>query len=177
MVKALVAKYPTASVSSLDIVQRHFPEKPQWTFYPADLTSLSDLSAAIKKSGATTVIHTARPSSSSSPLYVVLIHALTRRPARGPARGKRWYDHSAPLIQTRTGPDDIFQCEKVNVTGTQTVVDACVQEGVRKLIYTSSAGTVYNGQDLINVDERLPFPTTGLDAYNITKVSISRCRP
>lgn len=46
-----------------------------------------------------------------------------------------------------------------------------MQEGVKKLIFTSSAGTVYNGNDLINVDERMPFPTVGLDPYNVTKVS------
>lgn len=61
-------------------------------------------------------------------------------------------------------------CEKVNVQGTQTIVDACVQEGVKKLVFTSSAGTVYNGVDLINVDERMPFPEKGLDPYNVTKV-------
>lgn len=74
-------------------------------------------------------------------------------------------------------------CEKVNVQGTQTIVDACVQEGVKQLVFTSSAGTVYNGEDLINVDERMPFPTVELDPYNVTKVSQfssaigqSRCR-
>lgn len=130
LVKALVARYPSAAVSSLDIVQRHFPEKSQWTFYSADLTSLPSLSAAFKASGATTVFHTASP----------------------------W---------TGSGAD---VCEKVNVQGTQTIVDACVQEGVRKLVFTSSAGTVYNGEDLINVDERMPFPEKALDAYNVTKV-------
>ena len=132
LVKALVARYPAASVSSLDLVQRHFSEKRHWTFYSADLTSLPDLAAAIKASGATTVFHTASP----------------------------WTGSGAEL------------CEKVNVQGTQTIVDACLQEGVRKLIFTSSAGTVYNGEDLINVDERMPFPTRGLDPYNVTKVRL-----
>lgn len=44
-------------------------------------------------------------------------------------------------------------------------------EGVRKLVFTSSAGTVYDGRDLINVDERMPFPEKALDHYNLTKVS------
>ncbi|KAL8287527.1 hypothetical protein RQP46_003385 [Phenoliferia psychrophenolica] len=129
LVKALVARYPSCAVASLDIVQRHFAEKSQWTFHSADLTSLPDLSKAIRASGATTVFHTASP----------------------------W---------TGSGKD---VCEKVNVQGTQTIVDACVQEGVRKLVFTSSAGTVYNGVDLINVDERMPFPEKGLDHYNVTK--------
>jgi sterol-4alpha-carboxylate 3-dehydrogenase (decarboxylating) len=33
---------------------------------------------------------------------------------------------------------------------------------------------VYEAQDLINVDERLPFPEKPIDAYNDTKV---RCLP
>lgn len=138
MVKTLLARYPNASVSSLDLVQRHFPDQlsssstsRKWTFYSADLTSLESLSSAIKQAGATTVFHTASP----------------------------W---------TGSGKE---VCEKVNVQGTQTVVDACVQEGVKKLVFTSSAGTVYNGVDLINVDERMPFPEEELDAYNVTKVS------
>ena len=61
LVKALVARYPSSPVASLDIVQRHFAEKSQWTFHSADLTSLPDLSKAIKASGATTVFHTASP--------------------------------------------------------------------------------------------------------------------
>ncbi|GAA5889968.1 hypothetical protein JCM6882_009185 [Rhodosporidiobolus microsporus] len=134
LVKALLARFPSASVASLDVVQRHFPDKlaageRKWTFYSADLTSLDSLAGAIKQSGATTVFHTASP----------------------------W---------TGSGAD---VCEKVNVQGTQTVVDACVQEGVQKLVFTSSAGTVYNGNDLINVDERMPFPEEVLDPYNVTK--------
>ncbi|GAA6009606.1 hypothetical protein JCM11491_001032 [Sporobolomyces phaffii] len=140
MVKTLLTRYPDASVASLDLVQRHFPDSlasdshRKWTFYSADLTSLDSLSSAIRKSGATTVFHTASP----------------------------W---------TGSGQD---VCEKVNVEGTRTVVDACVQEGVKKLVFTSSAGTVYNGVDLINVDERMPFPKEELDPYNVTKAKAER---
>ena len=50
------------------------------------------------------------------------------------------------------------------------MIDACIKAQVKKLIYTSSAGVVYNGNDLHNVDEA----TTGycdvhMDAYNETK--------
>ncbi|GAA5905770.1 hypothetical protein JCM8208_000891 [Rhodotorula glutinis] len=137
MVEMLLERYPHASVHSLDLVQRHFPDpstttaaaRPKWSFHSADLTSLDSLSTALRQVGATTVFHTASP----------------------------W---------TGSGPD---VCEKVNVQGTQTVVDACVQEGVRKLVFTSSAGTVYDGNDLKNVDERMPFPDVPIDAYNVTK--------
>jgi sterol-4alpha-carboxylate 3-dehydrogenase (decarboxylating) len=37
------------------------------------------------------------------------------------------------------------------------------------LVYTSSAGVVFHGEDLIDADERLPFPKVPMDAYNETK--------
>ena len=66
--------------------------------------------------------------------------------------------------------------EKVNVTGTETVIAVCNKKelGITKLVFTSSAGVVYNGNSLVNVDERMPYPEKPLDAYNDTKVSFSR---
>jgi sterol-4alpha-carboxylate 3-dehydrogenase (decarboxylating) len=40
---------------------------------------------------------------------------------------------------------------------------------VRKLVFTSSAGVVFTGQDLINIDERYPAPDKAMDAYNESK--------
>lgn len=58
----------------------------------------------------------------------------------------------------------------VNVTGTKNVIEACVQQRVRKLIYTSSASVVFNGRhDIKDGDERLPYPEEPLDAYSETK--------
>ncbi|KAF8316701.1 C-3 sterol dehydrogenase [Cantharellus anzutake] len=62
---------------------------------------------------------------------------------------------------------DIFY--KVNVLGTRTIIAAAAAHGVPKLVYTSSAGNVYNMTDLIGVDERLPIPEQQLDAYNKSK--------
>ena len=58
---------------------------------------------------------------------------------------------------------------KVNVDGTKAVIGAAKENKVPKLVYTSSAGVVFNGQDLINVDERIPLPEKPLDAYNESK--------
>jgi sterol-4alpha-carboxylate 3-dehydrogenase (decarboxylating) len=49
------------------------------------------------------------------------------------------------------------------------VIAAAVATGVRKLVFTSSAGVVFNGEDIIDVDERLPPPERPLDAYNESK--------
>ncbi|KAK6501813.1 erg26, C-3 sterol dehydrogenase [Arthrobotrys musiformis] len=58
---------------------------------------------------------------------------------------------------------------KVNVDGTKNVVEACVRGGVRVMVYTSSAGVVFDGSPLVNVDETEPFPIIPYDAYNESK--------
>jgi len=60
---------------------------------------------------------------------------------------------------------------RVNVEGTQSVVDACIAASpqVRKLVFTSSAGVVFEGDDMINVDERCPLAERPIDAYVETK--------
>lgn len=63
--------------------------------------------------------------------------------------------------------------QDVNVKGTQNILKAAVSEGVRKVVYTSSASVVFDGQDLIRVDESAPFVARPLDYYTGTKVKTS----
>ncbi|KAG8997593.1 erg26, C-3 sterol dehydrogenase [Tulasnella sp. JGI-2019a] len=58
---------------------------------------------------------------------------------------------------------------KVNVQGTLTIVQAAMACGVPRLVFTSSSGVVDAGIDLIDADERLPYPDEFLDAYNESK--------
>ncbi|KAF8177993.1 C-3 sterol dehydrogenase [Pholiota molesta] len=58
---------------------------------------------------------------------------------------------------------------KVNVLGTQAIIAAAVETGVRKLVFTSSAGVVFNGGEIKDVDERIAFPEVPMDAYNDSK--------
>jgi sterol-4alpha-carboxylate 3-dehydrogenase (decarboxylating) len=60
---------------------------------------------------------------------------------------------------------------RVNVDGTKAVIDAAVANGVRKLVFTSSAGVIFTGADLTNIDERLPAPERAMDAYNESKAN------
>lgn len=114
------------SVSVFDIVQRYH-DVP---FYSGDICEQDQVSNAIRKSGATCIIHTASP------------------------------PH---------GMNDPALYFKINVDGTKAVIAAAVECGVRKLVYTSSAGVVFNGNDLNGVDERIPFPEKAMDAYNESK--------
>jgi len=113
-------------VAVFDIVQR-YDDTP---FYPGDISDQVQVSDAVKKSGATCIIHTASPTA---------------------------------------GLQDPALYWKVNVDGTKAVIAAAKENKVPKLVYTSSAGVVFNGQDLIHVDERIPLPEKPLDAYNESK--------
>ncbi|KAG6827333.1 hypothetical protein H0H92_012182 [Tricholoma furcatifolium] len=113
------------TVVTLDLVQRYH-DVP---FYTADITDQDQVADALRKSGATCIIHTASP----------------------PATVK----------------DDALLF-KVNVEGTRTIIAAAVATGVRKLVYTSSAGVVFDGNDLVDVDERLTLEVYA-DSYNESK--------
>uniref|UniRef100_A0A0W0EV51 3-beta hydroxysteroid dehydrogenase/isomerase domain-containing protein n=1 Tax=Moniliophthora roreri TaxID=221103 RepID=A0A0W0EV51_MONRR len=114
------------TVSVLDIVQRYH-DVP---FYSADISDQEQVASALRRSGATCIIHTASP----------------------PA-----------------GLSDPALYWKVNVDGTKAVIAAAVECAVKKLVFTSSAGVVFAGSDLIDVDERLPPPERPMDAYNESK--------
>lgn len=143
LISELVKSYPDARITSLDLIQRYFTSRA--IDFPGEETN------------------------EQKPMKHSFIKAdLTS---------------SDDLINAfeQTKPDVVFHtaspwigsgkevCEKVNILGTENVVEACRKSGIKKLVYTSSAGVVYNGEDLINVDERLPIPDTALDHYNITK--------
>ena len=58
---------------------------------------------------------------------------------------------------------------RANVVGTQTVIAACRQNGVRRLIYTSSPSVVFTGEDLEGADESIPYAPRYDAAYPATK--------
>ncbi|KAF6731290.1 Sterol-4-alpha-carboxylate 3-dehydrogenase, decarboxylating [Oryzias melastigma] len=68
------------------------------------------------------------------------------------------------------GSDDRQLFERVNVVGTQTVIQACMEAGVQKLVLTSSASVVYEGTDIKNGKEDLPYAKKPIDYYTQTKI-------
>lgn len=59
--------------------------------------------------------------------------------------------------------------EHVNVKGTRNLLDVSKKLGVKAFVYTSSAGVIFNGQDVHNADESWPIPEVPMDGYNETK--------
>lgn len=59
--------------------------------------------------------------------------------------------------------------EKVNVAGTKNLIKVAKKLQVKALVYTSSAGVIFNGQNIYNADESWPYPDVHMDGYNETK--------
>ncbi len=97
----------------------------------------------------------------------VAVDLRDRAAVRGAIEGASTVFHAASRVQTqRHGSDEVFA---VNVGGTENVLAACREANVPKLVYVSSASVVYDGKDLENGDERLPYPPSFHAPYAETK--------
>ncbi|XP_049623470.1 sterol-4-alpha-carboxylate 3-dehydrogenase, decarboxylating [Suncus etruscus] len=59
---------------------------------------------------------------------------------------------------------------RVNYLGTKNIIDTCREAGVQKLILTSSASVIFEGVDIKNGTEDLPYATKPIDYYTETKI-------
>jgi nucleoside-diphosphate-sugar epimerase len=65
--------------------------------------------------------------------------------------------------------------QRANVIGTENVLCACSENGVRRLVYTSSPSVVFDGTDMEGVDETVPYPAHYESPYPQTKAVAERC--
>ncbi len=63
-------------------------------------------------------------------------------------------------------PDSLYD---VNVRGNHNVIEACIEAGVKKLIYTSSLDVVFDRHLLYYAGESTPYPKKYLDRYSHSK--------
>lgn len=73
--------------------------------------------------------------------------------------------HSASPVHGQS--EALYQ--KVNVDGTLNLIQVAKDLKVKALVYTSSAGVIFNGQDVKNANETWPYPKEHMDGYNKTK--------
>lgn len=66
---------------------------------------------------------------------------------------------------------DFYQ---VNVQGTTNVIAACREQGIRRLVYTSSPSVVFDGTDMEGADESVPYPEHYHAFYPRTKAEAER---
>ena len=74
--------------------------------------------------------------------------------------------HTAAIPGIWGNYDDFYSTD---VQGTKNVIFACHENGVKKLIYTSSPSVVFSGLDMENIDEQTPYPDKYLCHYPQTK--------
>lgn len=46
---------------------------------------------------------------------------------------------------------------KINIDGTRNILDACVEFGVKRLVYVSTYNVVFARKEIVNGDESLPY--------------------
>lgn len=56
-----------------------------------------------------------------------------------------------------------------NVLGTQNVINGCLQQAVRRLVFTSSPSVIFDGAEHRGVDESYPYPRRWLNHYSRSK--------
>ena len=65
---------------------------------------------------------------------------------------------------------DYAEYYAANVTGTQSVISACRNNGIRRLVATGSPSVVFDGSDVEGGDESLPYPESYKTHYPMTKM-------
>ena len=78
--------------------------------------------------------------------------------------------HCATAAPAAANTSNMRLMQDVNVRGTQHIVNACILHHVPHLVYTSSASVVFDGHDLIDVNESAPYAARPIDYYTQTKV-------
>ncbi len=80
--------------------------------------------------------------------------------------------HVASMVQTRrSGADAVWA---VNHGGTRKLLAAATAGGVRRFVYVSSASVVYQGADIENGDESLPYAGSSQAPYADSKIAAER---
>jgi nucleoside-diphosphate-sugar epimerase len=80
--------------------------------------------------------------------------------------------HNASLVHTKHNRES--EVWDVNLGGTRSVVRACWRHRVPRLIYVSSASAVYEGRDIENGDESLPYARISQAPYADSKIAAER---
>jgi nucleoside-diphosphate-sugar epimerase len=62
----------------------------------------------------------------------------------------------------------------INVTGTENVISACLENGVRFLVHTSTPSVVFDGRDIQGGDETLPYSRNPLCHYAASKIAAEK---
>jgi nucleoside-diphosphate-sugar epimerase len=80
--------------------------------------------------------------------------------------------HNASLVHTKRNL--VSQVWDVNLGGARNMLVGCRQHRVPRLVYISSASAVYEGRDIENGDETLPYSTISQAPYADSKIAAEK---
>ncbi len=79
--------------------------------------------------------------------------------------------HAAAYVEEWGTREQFWQA---NVEGTQNLLDAAREAGVRRFIHVGTEAAVFSGEDLIDIDEDFPYPEHQKYLYSETKAEAER---
>ena len=80
--------------------------------------------------------------------------------------------HNASIVVTKSvKPKMVWE---VNLDGTHNLMQACKQHNIAKMVYISSASAVYEGEDIENGDETLPYSSISQADYADSKIQAEK---
>ena len=80
--------------------------------------------------------------------------------------------HNASVVHTKQNQQGIVW--SVNLGGTQNLLAAARKHGVARFVYVSSGSVVYEGKDIENGDETLPYASISQAPYADSKIAAER---
>ncbi len=87
-------------------------------------------------------------------------------------RGVDTVIHNASIVHTKQNKQDVVWA--VNLGGTQSMLEAAQQNGVPRFVYISSGSVVYEGKDIENGDESLPYSSVSQAPYADSKIAAEK---
>jgi nucleoside-diphosphate-sugar epimerase len=106
------------------------------------------------------------------PAPIELADITDRAAARALVQGVDVVFHAASLVQTaRAGADRVWA---VNLGGTEALLAAAREAGVRRFVFVSSASVVYQGADILGGDEELPYAAASQAPYADSKIAAEK---
>ncbi|MEM7136516.1 MAG: NAD-dependent epimerase/dehydratase family protein [Myxococcota bacterium] len=80
--------------------------------------------------------------------------------------------HNASIVHTKNNKQDVVWA--VNLGGTENMLEAARQQSVSRFVYISSGSVVYEGHDIENGDESLPYASISQAPYADSKIAAEK---
>ena len=87
-------------------------------------------------------------------------------------RGADSVVHNASIVHTKWNKVDVVWA--VNLGGTENMLEAARVNGIERFVYISSGSVVYEGKDIENGDESLPYASTSQAPYADSKIEAEK---